>query len=549
MSRLLIVLSLCTTLIACDGSGGDSPTTSEPGTGPSTQNPGEAPADSPAPNESPTPNETPAPDSPTPSPSDPATPVTGEPSTPPQNPADVTSAIRVVIADNGPAPGIAGGSITRIDDQAMNSDAWVAVAANLRVNNRNSAAIWRGENGNLVPILRALDTIGGFPENIWFENAVDVEIASDTSVWALVVLGGAGNGERALIRIKPDGTSEKILAEGERFITSVPDLEIRTFNFLKVSGNKAYLSVMDGSNFNDFLVDVSTPQPVVVAVDQSFRGDPANFTSILSDCLVRGNNIERRDSVLINATGTVAFTASLRITFSNDSPCPETAVVSYNDNGLSYITVRTPQGNQTTRQGSLWASAGSETPRLVALQDETFPPNDDRISSSDLSNPSASTRGRHRIANNESFALITGSSSENNAVLSGFARQEQPYETLANPGATQLTRVIGSNQESVPGFTASSSFSSIGGIILNNAGQIWFLATARDNNGESDSFTGLWRSDINGATPELELSLTDNFTLNGSTQSLTLINGYIATDSGNLLIGGRVGFTDYVLFK
>jgi len=488
------------------------------------------------------------------------------------NPGFAVRTPRLLMASNGPAPGIAGARINSLTSHSLADNGWVAIAASYDVGNRDQHGIWRGQNGALQQVAFTGTAINGYANDVWFESAVEVHILSDSTVWALVELGGRGSRSRdtAVVEITADGTINGVLRTGDVFLPSRSDSTVRRFNFLAVGGGDAYVSLVGNTGADDFVIHLSTQTPTMVTTDDRFNGKADSYPIVLDDCVVRGIDIDDDVNVHVNRDGSTAFTADLGTGLSRDNDCPEKGIVRYKDGqhfvhlttddalplfdgtriedvslvGLNddnttytYIKMETPQGSQTARNSAIWTSSLGNASQLVALEGETIPPGfDTTISDRALRHSRNSSEQRLAMSVNQRMALINPND-QSAALLSGTAYSELPYESVALPGATQLSRITGTNEEQVPNAGETSYFEQIGSVKMNNLNQVWFLARAVVPDGSAESFTGLWRSDSN-ALPMLEVSLADEIPLNGNTDTLRSIERYTVNNNSDVLLSG-----------
>ena len=447
---------------------------------------------------------------------------------------------RTLLMTNTPAPGLAGGTIVSVSTIDMSSNGWVAAGAGFRDSDGSASAIWRGIGGDLSPVIKSTDSINGLAANSWFQQANEVLILEDSSLWALVELGGVKSSEEAIIKIDADGNANLIFETGSALVDGGRDLA--RFRDLQQDGENILVWATTGGVLPVYLMAVSqSSDPKLVLSRDPFDPDNPDNHPQLGNCRVV---VSTTNPVKVNDNGGAVAEAAL-FSDGTGSACSDRVIVAYSDENFSVVYTKddplpindgstvfdytlldvTADGDavvefvhqsaadQSDVADSLWKIERSGNMQLIALSGEEIPGAD---SSSTIA------RGFERLnldfASGNRLLLQT-----DDAVLKGAARSDVAYSGFFNPGASQLNRVVG-NAETVPGLGDTSSFSAIENAFLDEQNSVWFVATASDSGGVSRENSGLWYYGDNGnrtlAIPFNNTISTDEFHVGDSGQVL-----------------------------
>jgi len=167
-----------------------------------------------------------------------------------------------------PAPNLADAQNVSTEHSAFTSNDQHAVAGTYSENNKMQNAIWLNNHGVFQSVINSGDPIIGLPDHLWFHSTQALELATDSTVWSVVTLGGAAHNQQALIQITAGNKPAVSLRVGDSLLASDSRHIIRSFNYLKVVGTHAYLSIRTADE-TDYLVAVSGRQPTIISRDNS----------------------------------------------------------------------------------------------------------------------------------------------------------------------------------------------------------------------------------------------------------------------------------------
>jgi len=404
--RVLLAIALSTTLLACGGGGGGGGslpgalTASDDGSAPGTSNPS-MPGN---------PGNPGAPSSPAATPDGPdfasigPDPMAVLPAR--DTPLTVVAATRGSRSSGIPrTPGGEPGNIDRVTAYALSDNSWVAMAIDVVADGSGANILFRGMFGELQAIARSGDQLAGFPSNVTLGASNEILVLDDSTIYVNADLQGAvERNSEALVRVAPDGSLTGLLRQGQLLETSIRGETVDDFEFLSSSGENVFAGV-ETNQGNRYVVQLNgdVPQIIVRGVGSNNFMNTEGQPSI-GNCFIQAIDIQN-GQIFTNNTGAIAFAADLQI--DSAEACPRVAIVQYEDGEFSYIW--NPVGNLVAigdsnftnldmlgfaddgtayveviafRDGadivrSVWVADGVNSPRMVALEGETLPPNFD----------------------------------------------------------------------------------------------------------------------------------------------------------------------------
>jgi len=268
--KLPLLFSLCLALSACGGGGGGSPAPLED---PNAVDPA---------TESGNPPTTPNPDNPSMPPNDVV--VGGVGPDPMAVLPALNTPIEVLASDRGSGTG----SFRAINTSAMSNTSWVAMGAEVVLEQGRGSTIFRGLKGQLQAVATEGETFAGFPNNITFNDVNELLILDDSTVYADVDLSGAIEpGTQGIVRVEVDGSLTGLIKEGDLIATNIPGETINNIWFIVSTGNDAFASVQTDQN-NLYILRLSGDAPSVFLHSVSnFDGDvDTQGLPTLGNCVV-----------------------------------------------------------------------------------------------------------------------------------------------------------------------------------------------------------------------------------------------------------------------
>ncbi len=460
-----------------------------------------------------------------------------------------------------------GDQISGIDNIWLSENGWMLMSGFIEF---SSSALWRGQYGDMQVILSTGDPISGFPANITFDTTLDATIKDDGTVVALVLLGGAGQGTSAIVEITPGGTVKGRLRPGD----TVAEETLLSIDSLIDAGSATFIKASVNLNFGIGVLGELTTDGLVNVFATDFNTGQSPVTPTIDGCEIYFSDNFSGNSFFANQQGDLVFSATQnQMDFVNNTPCANQAVVMYRDGAIQRITTDetlvTGPGNPYSvvnllgitddrtvyllaesffidsidSTTSIWAIDSEGNQNLFTVSNETIPPNfSEKIT---LSAFDLSTRPRNASFDTASgnYAVVLAKDAlRNNRILSGSSRP-LPYDDIRTPGASQLNRITGALNDTVPGLSESSFFSSVENVRIISDQSVWFEAIAENTTSRVPTRSGVWRAKPD-ATPEPMINFADTYTHFGEQISLFDIESYLVSDNGDLLVHGFAGASD-----
>jgi len=288
--------------------------------------------------------------------------------------------------------------------------------------------------------------------------------------------------------------------------------------------------------------------------------------TIANGCIVEYGSfgLGNSDLVFVNDQGAIAFSASL---FSDSGvQCPFdnavvyqngghsirfdgelsldtdterfadfTSLAGFSDDGSVFVFVESFSNGQQSQ--SVWEVDSAGTQELVILSGETLPPDFQQPVNFDaFSFDSSNVRRTFDTASGGQVAIIAEST--NGSVLLTGAARPLPYTDIFSPGASQLERIVDSNQSTVPGLDESSFFNQIDDVLITNNNTVWFRGIAEDRAGQVSDRSGIWNAvPGSNASPVVDFSI--EFSVDTQRVSLTEIISYDVNKQGDVVAFGQ----------
>jgi len=472
-----------------------------------------------------------------------------------------------LLVEGTAAPGLPDTNISGVDSFNVSDNGWLVAGADTGLLQGEDYAVFRGPAaGPLSPILVTGDAIEGFPDGVSFHRISQGAplVTEDSTVWMIAELLGAGTSNTAVLQITPDGNVVGMLRMGH-FVPGIdPVSKIIDFVELKIAGDEAYVVSRASDGGGAVLIHLTTNRPrIILSSNPDFYSPPLSEVDVsFASCRPSAGKLLTQNNFSTSETGAIAV--HVFFTPEDIGTCPEEGILQYQSESFSTHLFSEPEAvpsggtivqitnlelrsfndenvaivevtgeHSASLSGlevtSLWTTTTSGTPKLLAVEDDTLPPDFLNTFGSPVSNSfSAGTDPEIALLLNE----------PNGATLyTGNSRPDQPYPSPSEIVPSQFERIIGENSDAVPGSTDLSYFRSISAHRLNDVGQIYFIGQAFEQQAPLGEFTGVWVVNP-GDAPTIRLSQANTFDVEGSAVSLIEIFGHDAADSGDLVVGG-----------